>query len=583
MINQKTKTGKASIDRPWLAYYPEALQNLTPPRCTVTEYLRQQNPDLTKPAIEYYGRIFTWTELWDLVEKAARSLKALGFGEGSYIPSFLLAVPEHFILLMAAERIGAILLCRDDTPEELAVAIREANSTVIFAPDYLSGEDEAMFRAETPLQRIVKVSPYTYADPNGIPEYVKPQIEARYGTSLAGSADNLTWDEFLALGEGYTGEVDAAPDTTRPLFGAYTSGSTSSPKLVVHSAESIIGIVFQLAIFAPPADPQQTWLTTLCPPALIAITTSWIIFPLATGKLLILDPFCALEDLDLDFMRYRPNFWPAIPVSFEVLMQSKRIPEDFSMDFFLNAGIGAEPMNNKQIRRAKEFLTRHNCHAIFSIAYGQSEGGSCFTVPGPGVPRDDGSCQIPVEDGCSGIPMLFTDLAIFEPGTSRELGYGELGEICKSGVGNMLGYRNVDGCSQALQVHEDGRVWLHTGDCGYITEQGFLYMMGRGMPRRFGGGYLFIMPMESKVVEVPGVADAFFCLIPDKAHEGYDAPYLFLVPEEGVTLDELREPIMAVLEPHERPVEIIQIRERPYFHFKTARRNLSAELVARGC
>ena len=583
MDNLHRRTGKASVDRPWLDFYPEQLRNLALPTCGVSEFLKQQNPDQEKPALEYYGRVFTWTEVWSLVDKTARALKAFGFGEGSYIPSFLLAVPEHLLLLLAAERIGAILLCRDDTPEELAYTIRKSKSSVIFAPDYISREDEALLLAETPLKRIVKVSPYTYADRASIPDYVEAQIVARYDQELASSPDNLTWEEFMSLGDSYQGEVEVAKDITRPLFGAYTSGSTSYPKLVVHSAKSIVGIIFQLAVFSPLADPQQTWLTTICPPALIAITTSWILFPLSTGKLLILDPFCALEDLDLEFMRYRPNFWPAIPLFFEVLMRSERIPDDFSMEFFLNAGIGAEPMNNKQIRRAQEFLTRHNCHALFSIAYGQSEGGSGFTVPGPGVPRSDGGSHVPVEDGCCGIPMLFTDLAIFEFGTGRELGYGELGEICKSGAGNMLGYRNVDGDSKTLQVHEDGKVWLHTGDCGYMTEEGFLYVMGRGMPKRFGGGYLFIMLMESKVVEVPGVDDAFFCLVPDKEHEGYQVPYLFLIPEEGFTVDALRSKINERLECYEQPAEIIEIQERPYFHFKTARRMLTAELIDRGC
>lgn len=572
MDTNKTMTGKASVDRPWLNFYPEEMRSLTLPEYGVTEFLEKQNPDKTKPALEYYGRIFSWNEIWDLVERAAKALRVLGFQEGSYIPSFLLAVPEHLILLLAAEKIGAILLCRDDVPEEIAYAIRKSKSEIIFAPDYMSRADEEKYLAETPMKRIVRISPYTYADRSSIPDYVDAQIKVRYVEPLASNPANMTWEEFLSLGDSYEGVVAASRDIYRPLFGAYTSGSTNYPKLVVHSAEGIVSIISQLSIFAPPSDPQQTWLTTIAPPALIAITTSWILFPLSTGKLLMLDPFCLTEDLDLELMRYRPNFWASIPVFMKSVMNSKRIPEDFSMEFLINTGVGAEPMNNKEIRQAQKFLADHKSPAVFSVGYGQSEGGSGFTVPCPAVP---------VTDGCCGIPMLFTTLAIFEPGTDRELNYGEIGEICKTGSGNMLGYKNVDNDDEALQLHGDGKVWLHTGDCGYMTEQGIIYVLNRGVQERAGGGYLFPFLMESAVVEVPGVKDAFFCTVPDDENEGYFLPYLYLVPEDGYTQADLETKINEALKPHERPVKTIVIDERPYFHFKTARRKLVMEMTGK--
>lgn len=571
MIETKELTGKASIDRPWMKYYPEPMRNLEIPALGVTEFLKAQNPDQTKPAIEYYGRILTWTELWSITDRVAKSLKVLGFGEGSYIPSFLLAVPEHLMLLLAAERIGAILLCRDDTPEELAYAIRKSKSSIIFAHDYISREEEELYLAETSMRRIVKVSPYTYAKREEIPDYIESQIAARYEVEQAANPENMTWEEFLALGDGYTGPVDAPRDIKRPLFGAYTSGSTSYPKLVIHCAEGMVGVLSQLTIFAPPSDPQQRWLTILCPPALVAITNAWILFPLSTGKRLILDPFCAPQDVDLELMRYRPDFFALIPLIMRVLMNSKRIPEDFSLEFLQEAGVGAEPMNNKQVRQAQRFLTEHKSRAIFNVAYGQSEGGSGFTLPCP---------VAPALDGCCGMPMVHTTLAVFEPGTSNELGYNELGEICKTGVGNMLGYKNVDADSTALKVHEDGKIWVHTGDFGYMTEDGAVYVLSRGRQERFGGGYLFSVRMENKVVEVPGVKDGFFYIAPDRQHEGYFVPYLYLIPEEGYTLEDLRENIHAALEPHERPANITVIKERPYFHFKTAARQMYAKYDA---
>ena len=74
-------TGKASIDKPWLNFYPEPFKNIEVPKMTVEAFLKMKNPDESKYAVEYYGRKYTWKEIWKEVGIAARALKALGFGE----------------------------------------------------------------------------------------------------------------------------------------------------------------------------------------------------------------------------------------------------------------------------------------------------------------------------------------------------------------------------------------------------------------------------------------------------------------------------------------------------------------------
>ena len=63
----------------------------------------------------------------------------------------------------------------------------------------------------------------------------------------------MTWEDFLALGDDME-DIDADFDSSAPLFCAYTSGSTGVSKMVIHSAESIIGVAAQLVAFAPPTD-----------------------------------------------------------------------------------------------------------------------------------------------------------------------------------------------------------------------------------------------------------------------------------------------------------------------------------------
>ena len=567
-----TLTGKASVDKPWLQFYPEALRNVEVPTITVETFLRAKNPDENKIAFEYYGNKITWKEFWGEVDKAAKSLKILGFGEGNRIPVFLQSVPAHFILLIAAERIGAAIICRDDIPEELCFAIRKSKSETAFVMDYTSKSDEDLFRATTPMKRVIKVSPYDYADRKSVPDYVEKEIASRYTGAIETTEGDLTWDEFLALGKDYTEDYMAQEDANRPVFGAYTSGSTGISKLVIHSSSNIVATAFQMSIFIPPSDVPEKWWLPILPPALIAVTVSMAIFPLSAGLMMVLDPFCPLEDIDIAFMEQKPNFWALIPMFCEMLMKSDRIPEDYDMSHLRSIGTGAEAMNERKTQEVEAFFHKHNVKATLSAGYGQSEGCSNFTLPNP---------MFPLVDGCVGMPMPATTMAVFSEDL-EELNYGEIGELCMTGPAMMLhyaGWRGDELTERTLINHPDGNCWLHTGDKAYINEHGIVYILGRGTTKRFGGGELYMMRMETKAVRVAGVEDGFFCFVPDQDHEGYFLPYFFVILDETKSLDEVKAGLADALEEYEYPVDIRVIKERPYFHFKTNRKELTAAIL----
>lgn len=76
---EQNLTGKASIDKPWLNFYPEEFRNLDIPRITMESFLKMKNPDENRAAFEYYGNKITWKQFWAEVDIAARALKALGW------------------------------------------------------------------------------------------------------------------------------------------------------------------------------------------------------------------------------------------------------------------------------------------------------------------------------------------------------------------------------------------------------------------------------------------------------------------------------------------------------------------------
>ncbi|MBQ8578762.1 MAG: acyl--CoA ligase [Clostridia bacterium] len=572
MTNQMTRS-KPSVERPWMKYYPPMLADLRVPECTLWQYLTANCPGEDVTAIHYYGVDIPWKTVFETANVAAAGLRALGFGEGDQIPVFLCSVPEFVYLLLAAEKIGASLLCRDNTLDENVEAVAKSGTKNIFAHTYLTGEALNAYLTRTATERVVLIDPLESGDINAMPEHVRRNYESFFTDDPAGGAATLSWDEFLALGRAYKGKVDAEQNIDRPLLRAYTSGSTGPSKQVIHSAHTIIGVLTQMNFYGAGDGFRPSWLVTCLPPALIAVVVSMILLPLASNKYLILDPYCAPEDVDLEMMRYRPNCWPLIPMFIETIMRSKRVPADYDLSHLFSAGAGCEAFNNNQMRRAQQFLYDHNCNTRFTVGYGCSEAGSNITLP---------MTDHELGNGNVGIPMPLNNMGIFKPGTQEELGYNEIGEICVSGPGNMLGYDDPASTAKALQLHDDGKVWLHVGDIGYVTEDGLFHTMTRGESPRFGGGDLMIQPMENLIADadIKGIKDEFVVVAPDLEHKGYYLPYVYVVLRKGYTLDDVRDGIMECLEPHQRPVEIFAVPERPFFHFKTNRIGLIGEICS---
>lgn len=574
MSENAVLTGKPSVDRPWMKFYPDILKNIHIPECTLEQYLRSYCRSMDIIAINYYGGEIPWSTVFSMADTAAKAMQALGVKEGDEIPVFLRSVPEFLYLLLAAEKLGASLLCRDNTLQENIEATQKANAKIVFVHDFFSQVDLNEFRAKTGVEHYIIVPALQSGCRDAMPDYIQNSLDALYPEVCAGGEGTMTWNEFCALGNSVDTLTMAPQDINRPLFRAYTSGSTGPSKQVIHSANSMIGIIAQMNFYGGSNKFRPTWMTTILPPALVAAVVSMMLLPLASGMLLILNPFVDVNDVDLELMRLRPNNWPLIPMFIETVMRNGRIPDDYDMSHLLAAGAGCEAYNNKQMDNAEQFLHAHNCNIRLTTGYGCSEAGSNVTLP---------MTPFPIRNGNVGVAMPNTMVCVFKPGTDEECGYNEPGELCKWGPGNMLGYDDPEATAKALKLHRDGRVWLHLGDIGYMTEDGVIYTMTRGESPRYGGGDLMIQPLENHVADanIKGIKDEFFVIVPDDEHKGYFLPYLYVVLEDGCKVDDIRDQVNASLPgSYMRPVDIFSIEERPFFHFKTNRLGLSKEIQA---
>lgn len=141
--------------------------------------------------------------------------------------------------------------------------------------------------------------------------------------------------------------------------------------------------------------------------------------------------------------------------------------------------------------------------------------------------------------GSVGIPMVKVDCKIVDPGSDKELSYGVEGEICFSGATLMAGYyNNSDATNKVIKQHQDGKKWLHTGDVGYIDEDGVIYITGRikriVMTKGEDGIITKIFPerIEKAISAHPAVDCCCVVGAPDEKRIHVSVAYVVLKPDQ---------------------------------------------------
>jgi long-chain acyl-CoA synthetase len=166
--------------------------------------------------------------------------------------------------------------------------------------------------------------------------------------------------------------------------------------------------------------------------------------------------------------KLKPNLIAGVPTLYEALL---RVPDMAGVDLSCLKGVfsGGDSLSADLKKRLDRFLAEHNATVQVREGYGTTE---CVTA----------SCLTPyhmAKEGSTGIPFPDTYYKIAATGTCDEAPFGKEGEICLSGPSVMLGYLdNPEETAAALKTHDDGLLWLHTGDSGYGRD-GFLYFRQR--------------------------------------------------------------------------------------------------------
>jgi long-chain acyl-CoA synthetase len=137
--------------------------------------------------------------------------------------------------------------------------------------------------------------------------------------------------------------------------------------------------------------------------------------------------------------------------------------------------------------------------------------------------------------GSVGLPIPGAEVRILDEG-SREVAHGEVGEICCRSPAVMLGYRHSpEATAEALR---DG--WLHTGDLGYMDDDGYLFIVDRKKDLIIRGGFnVYPRDVEDALLEHPAIEAAGVVGRPHERHGEEVVAFVSLRPGSDLDADDL--------------------------------------------
>ena len=512
----------ASQAKPWLKYYDQKFIDQTLPALSAFEYVCQRSKNhLNDTALEYYGRKFTYADLIVNVKKTAAALRGAGVKKGDIITVVSIMTPEIIALFYAADMMGATLNLVDPrySVEGIREYIEEVDSHLLVCLNVVY-ERCRQAAKRTNVEKVIVLSPADSLPPVMAVGYkLTTPDKNKYASNV------IRWKQFIKGGEGQSTAAEPY-DSDHACVVVHTGGTTGSPKGVMLTDDCFNGIALQFQAY-PKLFHRGQKLMNIMPPFIAYGFACGIHLPLVLGFTVIIIPNLDPAKLGSLVLKHKPEHMFGVPTHYQQLASDPKL-RDKDLSFIINYAAGGDSLSRGAEQTVNDFLAAHGARYPIAKGYGMTEVSSAATV----------AAGLDNKPGSVGIPMVNTVVAAFEPGTDQELPIGQRGELCISGPCLMKGYYNKpEETAILLRRHPDGRVWAHTGDMGYLDEDGFVYLDSRikRMIIRHDGFKVFPSMIENVVSRHPAVHQCSVVGCADKDHTQGRLPFVYIVLKSDTT------------------------------------------------
>lgn len=521
------------IPEPWAKYYTKEELNLKIPDISMYDQVKKSSylyPDYI--AYEYMGYKSSYKKFINEINEYAKVFTKAGVKHGDIVTIMLPNIPNVLVSLYALNKIGAIanMVHPLSSEEEILFSLTSTKSKYLIMLNTFYEKIENIID-KTEVKEVIFASASDY-----MPFFLK----VGYNLSQIGKYKKhpkkniyLSWKSFYKkyYNDDYIKFPKFGKDT--PAVIIHSGGTSGTPKNVVIQNRAFILGALQEKISMKNLHAGDCCLAIM--PNFHGFGLSVLMHtPLALGCYTILIPQFNSKKFDIIFAKKKPSCVLGVPTLYEALMSNNNVKNlDLSkLKYIVSGGdILPKSLENKM----NEYLKKHNSPGKITQGYGLSEALAAVCL----------ACDDVNKSGSVGIPLAGNQVKIIDPATRETLKYGDVGEICVHSKAFMQGYLNDESeTNTALQVHKDGHIWLHTGDLGYMDEEGFVFYKGRLKRMIISSGYnVYPSHIEEVIESHPAVLQCTVVGVPHPYKQ--EVPKAFIVLKEGYVAMFIKEDIKA--------------------------------------
>ena len=474
-----------------------------------------------RPALNFYGRRWTYADFWREAGAFAAALRADGVGPGDRVALYLPNTPVYPIAYHGILRLGATVV---QVPpvylgQDLTRLLQDARPQALVTLEILYPNLAAVAR-DVAVERVYVAR---LRDHYPVPRRWFVNLVVRR------SGRSTRWPPGPSI-RAWTAAVRAAGEVPVPHTDParevavlqYTGGTTGRPKAAMLTHRNLVANALQCMARFRREDGERDVVLVAVPLFHVYGMTVAMNYPLLAGAELVLQPRPEMGEALQLIARYRATQFPGVPAFYQAILAHPRRAR-FDLSSIQICVSGSAPLPRQL---AVDFERATGGKLV--EGYGLTEASPVTHVNPPRGEQRVGTIGLPLPNTEQRLRDTESGAILTDPDVA--------GELCVKGPQVMLGYYHAEG--ETAAVLSDG--WLRTGDVATIDADGFATIVDRVKDLIIVGG-LKVYPREVEEVlyQHPAVAEAAAVGVPDAVHGEVVKAFVVRKPGTAATDAEL--------------------------------------------
>lgn len=505
----------------WANSYPKHVRrNIEIPSISVYDIFKETSKKkFNSTGIDFLGKKYTYGELVKIIDNVASFLDLNGVKKGVRVALMVPNSPIYAINFFAMARLGGVIVQLNPlyTTKEIVDEIRDAQvQFIITTPEFyskLTGID-ANILSKIFIYRIEDFLP-------SIKGILYPMTATRRHVPAEIKTDNRISTFNPKKDYGKVPEIPSLDLENDVFLIQYTGGTTGIPKGALLTHKNLVSNAYQLKEWVPAEILERGSYLAAIPFFHVYGMMTALLLPVLIGRMIIMVP----DPRDLGVVikaldRGTDITFPGIPTMYHAILHSGKLKVSKAGNLaMLLSGAAPLPMELE-----KEFTSM--THGTIIEGYGLTE-----SSPVVSATPISSSARRP---GTVGFPLPNTEIRFVDRDDRKTfLPDGSPGELVVRGPQVMKGYYN-NPAETAIALNNG---WLHSGDVGFMDEDGYIHIVDRIKDLIIAGGYnIYPREIEELILTMENVEEVAVIGVPDP-HRG-ETVLAVIVPKVGSSVTE---------------------------------------------